>query len=277
MIVWGGLPGYTDAGGQYDPEGNSWTATETIGAPSGRAGHTAVWSGSKMIVWGGYDSGLFNLNTGGRYDPSLGGPGGSWTSTNIAGAPTARQGHTAVWTGSRMIVWGGTGDSSGGQYDPGTDTWTPTTETTGVPPSRRSGHTAVWTGSRMIIWGGSDGTFLNDGAQYNPGSGPGTDSWTPTAMTPGVPSGRANHSAVWTGTRMIVWGGTAATGNTGGQYDPVSDTWRSTATTAGVPRARFNHTSVWTGSRMIVWGGFDAGTRLNTGGQWFTLSYFVKN
>ena len=31
---------------------DSWTATNTI-APAGRAAHTAVWTGSEMIVWGG--------------------------------------------------------------------------------------------------------------------------------------------------------------------------------------------------------------------------------
>ncbi len=44
-------------GGQYDPVGNAWTATTTTGAPSARQYHTAVWTGSRMIVWGGYDGG----------------------------------------------------------------------------------------------------------------------------------------------------------------------------------------------------------------------------
>ena len=32
---------------------DSWTATSTINAPAGRDIHTAVWTGSEMIVWGG--------------------------------------------------------------------------------------------------------------------------------------------------------------------------------------------------------------------------------
>jgi hypothetical protein len=78
---------------------------------------------------------------------------------------------------------------------------------------------------------------------------------------------------------MIVWGGEDETFtfvDTGGQYDPVGDSWTATATTAGVPSERESHTAVWAGSKMIVWGGFD-GTYPNTGGQWFELSYFVKN
>jgi hypothetical protein len=65
MVVWGGYIGNTsfDTGGRYDPATNSWSPTSTTGAPSPRRGHTAVWTGSVMIVWGGDTY----LSTGGRY------------------------------------------------------------------------------------------------------------------------------------------------------------------------------------------------------------------
>jgi hypothetical protein len=118
MIVWGGSPGGPfpifdfNTGGQYDPVGNTWTATTTTGAPSARKGHTAVWNGKRMIVWGGTE-----LDTGGEYDPI----GGSWRVTRTLGAPSGRADHTAVWTGKRMIVWGGHGPggivvNTGGQH-----------------------------------------------------------------------------------------------------------------------------------------------------------------
>ena len=44
------------------------TATSIIGAPTRRHFHTAVWTGSRMIVWGGRDASGFS-NTGGQYDP----------------------------------------------------------------------------------------------------------------------------------------------------------------------------------------------------------------
>jgi hypothetical protein len=67
MIVWGGENGTAfNTGGQYDPVGNSWTATATIGAPTGRWLHTAVWTGTKMIVWAGFD-GNSVVSTGGQY------------------------------------------------------------------------------------------------------------------------------------------------------------------------------------------------------------------
>ena len=94
-----------------------------------------------------------------------------WTATSTTGAPDGRYSHTAVWTGSDMIVWGGTNRrkqfNTGGRYDPGTDNWIATTTTNA--PERRAYHTAVWSGSEMLVWGGlSDfGPFyLNTGGRY---------------------------------------------------------------------------------------------------------------
>src|SRR5437773_9119096 len=97
--------------------------TSTTNAPAGRSYHTAVWTGSEMIVWGGDGSASFNsLNTGGRYNPGT----DSWTATSTINAPAGRRYHTAVWTGSEMIVWGGffyDGSyhylNTGGRYNPG--------------------------------------------------------------------------------------------------------------------------------------------------------------
>ena len=55
-----------------------------------------------MIVWGGYH-GDGPEYSGGVYDPAT----DSWTRTSIAGAPSEGSVYTAVWTGDRMIVWGG--------------------------------------------------------------------------------------------------------------------------------------------------------------------------
>ena len=75
MIVWGGvdITGYLNTGGRYDPGTNRWTATSTTYAPFARYQHTAVWTGSEMIVWAGSNccGELQFLNTGGRY---CGGP-----------------------------------------------------------------------------------------------------------------------------------------------------------------------------------------------------------
>ena len=58
----------------------------------------------------------------------------------------------------------------------------------------------------MIIWGGWGGyagsRFFNDGGRYDPAG----NSWT-AVSTNGAPAARTEHTAVWTGREMIVWGG----------------------------------------------------------------------
>ena len=241
---------------------DTWTPTSFTNAAAARSGHTAIWTGSEMIVWGGGNASS-PLNTGGRYNPST----DSWTVTNTTNAPSGRSLHTAVWTGSEMIVWGGVDNISfflntGGRYNPSTDSWT-ATSTTGAPDGRFT-HTAVWSGNEMIIWGGvnNDGD-LNTGGRYNPG----TDNWAATSAS-NAPDARENHTAVWTGREMIVWGGSNPFGilNTGGRYNPGLDIWTATSTT-DAPSPRDFHTAVWTGSEMVVWGGGFSGY-LNTGGRY---------
>jgi hypothetical protein len=66
-----------------------------------------------MIVWGGFAPGSVILDNGGRYDPST----DTWADMAVAGAPSSRFYHRAVWTGSEMIVWGGRNPlRSGGRY-----------------------------------------------------------------------------------------------------------------------------------------------------------------
>ncbi|HEX5490195.1 MAG TPA: PQQ-binding-like beta-propeller repeat protein [Candidatus Udaeobacter sp.] len=258
------LPAISGQSGSWSPSvnctNNTWTATSTAGAPAARVYHTAVWTGTEMIVWGGN---FPPLNTGGRYNPTT----DSWTATSTAGAPGARENHTAVWTGTEMIIWGGAFTfpplNTGGRYNPSTDTWRATSTTNA--PDGRYWHTAVWDGHVMIIWGGNNGTFLTSGGRYNPV----TNSWTATS-TFNIPAARGYHTAVWTGSQMIVWGGTDNFNywNTGGRYNPTTNSWTAIGTT-NAPAGRWFHTAVWTGNEMIIWGGADAdGSYLNTGGRY---------
>ena len=275
MVVWGGTSsGHTNTGGQYDPASDSWTPTSTTGAPAARIFHTAVWNDRTMVVWGGGD-GLVAFDTGGQYDPA----GDTWTATATDGAPSARSLHTAVWAGSRsrMLVWGGQDaagnrTNTGGRYDPDADSWT-ATSTEGMPEPR-AGHTAVWAGHNMIVWGGANGIARRDGGLYNLDA----DAWTPTNEGD-APAARTDHTAFWTGRRMMVWGGHGATSwlDTGGSYDPVRDSWTATST-VNAPYPRDHGTILWTGSTMIVWGGSGGTLGLfNTGSRWKRLSLYVKN
>ena len=245
------------------PPDNLWdNGSLDDGFPEPRDQYTMIWTGSLAIIWGGGPEGSLS-QTGWRYDPLI----DFWSPVTTEGAPEARADHTAVWSGSRMIIWGGRLDSrlnSGGSYDPVTDSWTPTTMA--GAPSFRSSHSAVWTGTEMIIWGGLNPfesnapplAVYNSGGRYNPA----TDTWIPTRQDATTPSVRAGHTAVWTGSEMIVWGGyhielpfggpVHSQLDTGSRYDPSTDTW--TALPIG-PSKRERHVAVWTGSEMIVWGG----------------------
>jgi N-acetylneuraminic acid mutarotase len=211
-----------------------------------------------MIVWGGRVSTSSASNTGGRYDPGS----DTWAMTSMgSGVPTPRDSHVAVWTGSEMIVWGGGLNTSslvitGSRYDPVADTWLPVSTGAGCP-SARTFAAGVWTGTEMIVWGGiavgpipGFPVSVGDGARYSPS----TDTWM-TTMSAGAPSPRDAHTAVWTGTEMIVWGGESpAPLGTGGRYDPAQNSWTAVSTN-GAAAARRGHSAVWTGAEMIVWGG----------------------
>lgn len=302
MIIWGGGGAVTDnTGSIYDPATNTWTPTSTgANCPPGGILPSAVWTGDtgnpatsyKMIVWGGRDGAANPLNVGGIYDPET----DTWVSTSIgANCPSARWGHTGIWTGDtgnpatsyKMIVWGGQNGviylNSGAIYDPATNTWASTSLGPNCPSARTlSGVNGIWTGNtgnalssyKMIIWGGFDGAnYFNDGGIYNPE----TNSWTLTSTGANCPSQRYKNVSVWTGDtgnpatayRMIIWAGFdgVTVFNDGGIYDPLTNTWTATSTDANCPIARAHGIfSVWTGTRLFVWAGFDGIQFYNTGG-----------
>ena len=182
-------------------------------------------------------------------------------STPTAISFAGRTYHTAIWTGTDMVVWGGQSSSSsyaadGAQYNLASDTWK---MLPAAPILGRYGHTAVWTGKSMIVWGGySSGAYRNDGAILDFSGA--TPTWITMAPAPTTLAGRYNHTAVWTGTEMVVWGGSGST-CTGGSYcsdgaayNPSTNAWRmlGTSTIAG----RYYHSALWNGSKMIVFGGY---------------------
>jgi hypothetical protein len=234
-----------DAGGRVD----RWVPIlGTDDAPSDRQGHSAVWTGKVMIVWGGRYIMTPEMQSGGRYDPAT----DKWQPTSLVQAPSARTGHTAVWDDAEMIVWGGTGASEGGRYDPVNDRWRPMA--TGIVAGR-SGGRAVWTGREMLVWCGIAPGASPALERYLPSR----DEWPPASQV-GAPPCTYGGTAVWTGTELIVWGGNETGGasprptNLGAAYNPTSDVWRP-ITTAGAPAGRAFHSAVWSGSAMIIWGG----------------------
>jgi N-acetylneuraminic acid mutarotase len=168
MIVWGGAtveesaeaPSFAD-GAAYDPVANLWRTIDE--APVRGGGFTAVWTGRKMIVWGGLQG------LGSAYDPMM----GTWTLLPKSPLPPLST-PTAVWTGRRMLVWGGPESQPhperpiavGGTYDPARNRWN---RLFAAPSAPGKGQTAVWTGRQMIVWGGFSGPGpFSSGAAFTP-------------------------------------------------------------------------------------------------------------
>jgi N-acetylneuraminic acid mutarotase len=261
LIVWGGSHASAAA---YHAARDAWRRIR-MGPLARRFGHSAVWTGADMIVWGG-QWGRRARRDGAAYDPRA----RRWR--RIARGPLApRADHAAAWTGREMIVWGGSRParsgrarvlSDGAAYDPARDAWR---RIASVPlrsaPVRLLGRgaevglDAVWTGTSMLVWNG----FV--GAAYAPRG----DRWT---LLPPPPP-RLRHwkptdSAVWTGRRLIVFGGTAS--HTSGDfiadsaaYDPARARWSMLPPAPLAGRDR--HAAVWTGDAMLVWGGCCRGSR----------------
>ncbi len=238
------------------PLSNCWAPISNSGAPSARTQHYAVWTGSKMVVWGGLASGN-QTNTGAVYDPAT----NTWTPTWPVNSPSGSWSGVAVWFESKMTIMGGWSlpgpFATGAQmYDPTAVAWSamggPASQPIGWEPS------AVIASNQLIFFGGHDG----GGARKS--------GWRFLNTTPGIngnaiadaPVGRFYHSAISTGTELIVYGGLTGGGypvEAGHLYDPGANMW--TPIPAEPPPHypyRWQHVGVWTGSKMIVWGGLTA-------------------
>lgn len=273
MLVWGGFSdqGCVNTGARYRPLSNSWLPMTSVGAPSLREDFSAVFTSQGLFVWGGFESGSQAsdpLDTGGRFDPGT----GSWSIIPTEDAPVARYGHSAVWSGAEMIVWGGINGgllATGGRFDPSSGDWTEMIS--GGGPSSRIHHTATWTGAEMVVFGGEyEMQALDDGGIYDPV----LDVWDPTP-TVNTPYPRSYHNDVWTGSELIIWGGVKYSTygelftNTGRRFDPVIREWSVMQNTAA-PSPRAKAVAIWVGPYgMFVWGGRDASSYPVTAGLYF--------
>ncbi len=256
MIVFGGRDGttYFNDTYSYDPIGNAWTTLSSSGAPSARALHTAVWTGSEMIVFGGQAAAQVPFKDGAAYDPSA----NTWRALSSApGTLAGRERHKAVWSGSRMMVWGGFDDAGndlydGATYDPVGDSWGSITATS-APNVQAYQSTVVWTGSELFVWGGNINAYM-DGATWNPSN----NTWTAIGTWAII---RRQPAAVATTDGVFVWGGLDHFGtwaqNDGEFFDYSIQNW-VTMTTPSLG-GRFNAKAFWTGRQIIVWGGKDFG------------------
>ena len=272
IIVWGGESGpqgnvvHAD-GAAYDPSTNQWTVLPA--APiSGRSGAAAVWTGTEMLIWGGYDEsgpGFHVSATGAAYDPGT----NSWRMLPPASL-SARAGAQAVWTGNAALILGGgpaviqsqSGYATNAAlYHPGSNTWT-----TVSPPPTPAGHDLDWVlaaqaGDRTLAWStwytttptGQNSTTTTAGVDFYSYSER-TGQWerivhsNPTVVDP--------SQAIWTGQTVLVGGASGYCGVCPGPmtaevsafYDPATETWTPIPPD---PIAFAQPKLAWTGAAVI--------------------------
>lgn len=264
LIIWGGSNGspgtYEGTGARYRPTTNSWQPMSTVGAPSPRWLHRATWTGSELMVFGGFggypDGGVGELGDGALYDPAS----DSWRPLPSAQAPTARVRPVMVLAGHEVIVFGGCRLDTGARFDLRTNQWTPMS-TVGAPlncVASWSSHAAAWTGTELLVVGGYEPDPAVGGARYDPR----TDTWS--ALPRGDPCSRTDTSAVWTGDELLVWGGAAYAGcssssNTwaGFRFRPATNAWVRMSTLRQ-PQWGERVGAVWTGSELMLYGARDS-------------------
>jgi galactose oxidase-like protein len=252
LILWRGRGPKPGNGFAYNPSTNRWREMPSF-VVGGFHNAPAVWTGTEMIVWGGArdesggDAAAPPPREGGAYNPSS----DRWRP--IAKAPLyGGADHSAVWTGSEMLMWGSRPDGNGlknelAAYDPKTDRWR---ELTPGPLTGRDFASVVWTGSEMLVWGSARADGPVDGAAFDPRN----NRWRQIPEAPLSP--RRLAAAVWTGEELFVWGGKAPDETNladGARLDPETNRWTKSAPAPLMPR--YFPSIVRVPGGVFVWGG----------------------
>ena len=289
LIVFGRRPltHSADVAEAYDPARDAWSRLSPPAGPRYSPGYRAVWTGKEMLAFGGFHSVAFNPTTGrwrelrrplrdgiivwtgveavgwgggccgdafsdgAAYNPATG------RYRKLARSPLApSQRPMGAWTGRELIVFVSGFDPDGrpyparlaraAAYNPATNTWRR------LPPFPRAGlrfaGTAVWDGHDVLVV--AAGTNARSTRAYDPAA----NRWRRLRS---LPAGRIGATAVWTGERVLLWGGENRNASTdprnGFAYDPRTDRWSS------IPRTPLSRRSgsvvAWTERSLIVWGG----------------------
>lgn len=270
IIVWGGQSGsqgdlvHAD-GAAYDPSTMTWSVLPA--APiTGRVNPAAVWTGSEMVIWGGYDINgpPFHVSaTGAAYNPNT----NTWRM--LSRSPlSARAQMQAVWTGDAVLILGGNPavihsqtdyDSDGALYNPATNKWR---EVSTAP--RPAGHGIDWAlatqiGDRLLAWStwyittpnGPGSTSTNAGVDffsYDEQSA----TWQELGRQPAPVADP--RQAIPTGQELLVRGGSyycvcpgPLTAEVSAFYDPAANSWTPIAPDPiGIDQPE----SAWTGDAI---------------------------
>src|SRR5262245_48443197 len=233
---------------RYRPSTDAWRRLHAS-IPDG----IVAWTGREALGWGGGCCGDAQSN-GAAYDPVT---DSSYALPRSPLAPS--QDPIGAWDGRELLVFvsgygpmGGrypAGYARGAAYNPATKSWRRLAALPTAGP--RFGGSAAWTGRELIVAGA--GVRNRAAFAYDPQA----DRWRRLAP---LPSSRPGATALWTGDRLIVWGGAASAL----AYDPATNSWSSVARPP--LRAPESTSAVWTGRSLLAFGGV-IGSSAATGNQ----------
>lgn len=188
----------------YNPATDTW---RVIRSPlERRTAAMGAWTGKLLVVAGGFDeengTRVKVFRDGAAYNPA------TRTWRRLPPMPQRRAGGTAVWDGKEVLFLGGIAPGStlpslrGMAYNPATNRW----RLLPVMQFRRSGFVAVRAAGRVLVWGGQ---YRQNGVWVTPPHGEAyilsSNRWDALPASP--LRGRVAPVAVWTGRRMVIWGG----------------------------------------------------------------------
>jgi hypothetical protein len=263
-----------------------WQALPSL--PPGRLARrddaAVVWTGRELIVWGGLGYHPFRtFADGAAYDPRTGrwallppAPEGQWLEGDNG---------LAVWTGREVLVWGGVTipdpvgapnrgrPADGVAYDPARRTWR---RLPAAPAGLRpdlGDRWAVWTGRELLV--GDVQEADAGGGTVAAADDPAADRWRPIPPSPRLSGGNGHlraRTAMWAGTRLLVWNlwsrsARAANDESSASdrldvepdgidlwaYDPGADRWTVLPVPPGqLRRAVAGSSMAWTGREVVV-------------------------
>lgn len=195
-----------------------------------------------------------------------------WSKHEVPQSPSGRYGHRAVVWRNKMIIFGGYNGkerlNDTYEYDLDRREWRVVVpEQDAAVPSPRDCHSAVLYKDRyFVIHGGGDGfRWLQDTWQYDLLTSTWQEIKVENSECSLVPSGRAGHSAVACGEKMILFGGWNGrrTLNDLYEFNFQTKSWTSIPHQGDAPQARDSHTATLYKDQMIIIGGGDGKVRLN--------------
>eukprot|EP00004_Rigifila_ramosa_P025239 TRINITY_DN7514_c0_g1_i2.p1 TRINITY_DN7514_c0_g1~~TRINITY_DN7514_c0_g1_i2.p1 ORF type:complete len:596 (-),score=116.32 TRINITY_DN7514_c0_g1_i2:192-1949(-) len=258
----------------FDTETATWRLMQfTTSIPTPRYAHAAVvLSSSRMLIYGGHDganwldeTAILNLER------------GSWAFPHTQGRnPGPRHGHTLTdLGGGRFFLFGGYCNETyfndlhllevipgpNGDDNEAHCRWTPV-ECTGSHPTPRAYHTATLIDNNyLLIFGGRgfDGGFLQDVVVYEIS----TRHWFSPIFSTAAPVGRAHHTAVLWGSRVMLFAGQDSSGWLSDLHVLQNGKWYQPHFPGSQPLPRSRHTATVIGNMLYIFGGYNGKDWMN--------------